>query len=142
MPDNMTGPMAGKTVLVTGGTGGIGRATAAALAALGARVAITGRDLARTRAAAADITAATGNTAVDAFAADMSSQAEVRRLARGVLAAYPRLDVLVNNVGGFWSTRRVTPDGWSTPSPSTTSRASCSPTCCSTGSRPAPRPGS
>jgi retinol dehydrogenase-14 len=110
-PDDTTGPMAGKTVLVTGGTGGIGRATAAGLAALGARVAITGRDLARTRAAAADITAATGNTAVDTFAADMSSQAEVRRLAREILAAYPRLDVLVNNVGGFWSTRRVTPDG-------------------------------
>jgi NAD(P)-dependent dehydrogenase (short-subunit alcohol dehydrogenase family) len=112
MSDNMTaGPMAGKTVLVTGGTGGIGRATAAGLAALGARVAITGRDLARSRAAAADIAATTGNPAVDAFAADLSSQAEVRRLAREVLGAYPRLDVLVNNVGGFWSTRRVTPDG-------------------------------
>jgi retinol dehydrogenase-14 len=111
MPDNTTGPMIGKTVLVTGGTGGIGKATAAGLAALGAQVAITGRDLARTRAAAADIAATTGNPAVDAFAADMSSQRQVRRLAREVLAAYPRLDVLVNNVGGFWSTRRVTPDG-------------------------------
>jgi retinol dehydrogenase-14 len=111
MPDDTPGPMAGKTVLVTGGTGGIGRATAVGLAALGARVAITGRDLARTRAAAAAITAATRNPAVEAFAADLSSQAEVRRLAREVLAAYPRLDVLVNNVGGFWSTRRVTPDG-------------------------------
>ena len=40
----------------------------------------------------------------------MSSQAEVRRLAGEVLAAYPRLDVLVNNVGGFWATRRVTAD--------------------------------
>lgn len=41
----------------------------------------------------------------------MSSQAEVRRLAGEVLAAYPRLDVLVNNAGGFWATRRVTADG-------------------------------
>jgi len=41
----------------------------------------------------------------------MSSQAEVRRLAREVLAAYPRLDVLVNNMGGFWATRRITADG-------------------------------
>jgi retinol dehydrogenase-14 len=109
--DSSTGPMAGKTVLVTGGTGGIGKATATGLAALGARVAITGRDVARTRAAAADIAAAAGNPAVDPFAADMSSQAEVRRLAREILAAYPGLHVLVNNVGGFWATRRVTADG-------------------------------
>lgn len=106
-----TGLMAGKTVLVTGGTGGIGKATAAGLAAAGARVGIVGRDLTRTRAAAADIAATSGNPAVDAFGADMSSQAEVRRLAREVLDAYPRLDVLVNNVGGFWATRRVTADG-------------------------------
>ena len=111
MVDNSTGPMTGKTVLVTGGTGGIGRATAAALAGLGARVGITGRDLVRTRAAAAEIVAPSGNPAVDAFAGDMSSQAQVRRLAREVLEVYPRLDVLVNNVGGFWSTRRVTADG-------------------------------
>jgi len=111
MVDITTGPMAGKTVLVTGGTGGIGRATAIGLAALGARVGITGRDIARTRAAAADIVTASGNPAVDSFPADMSSQAEVRRLAGAVLAAYPRLDVLVNNVGGFWSTRHVTADG-------------------------------
>ena len=105
------GPMAGKTVLVTGGTGGIGKATALGLAALGARVGVTGRDLTRTRAAAADIAAGSGNPAVDGFAADMSSQAEVRRLAFEVINAYPRLDVLVNNVGGFWFTRRVTVDG-------------------------------
>jgi len=103
--------MAGQTVLVTGGTGGIGRATAAGLAAMGARVGITGRDVARTRAAAADIAAASGNPAVDPFSADMSSQAEVRRLAGEVLAAYPQLDVLVNNAGGFWATRHVTADG-------------------------------
>jgi NAD(P)-dependent dehydrogenase (short-subunit alcohol dehydrogenase family) len=54
---------------------------------------------------------ASGNPAVDPFPADMSSQAEVRRLAGEVLAAYPRLDVLVNNVGGFWATRQITRDG-------------------------------
>ena len=103
-------PMAGKTVLITGGTGGIGRATAEGLARLGARVAVTGRDVRRTERAAAEMTAATGGT-VDGFAADLSSQVEVRRLAAAVLAAYPRLDVLVNNVGGFWGHRHVTADG-------------------------------
>jgi retinol dehydrogenase-14 len=78
--------MAGKYVLVTRGTGGIGKATATGLAALGARVGITGRDQGRAAAAAADIRAATANHAVDIFAAGMSAQAEVRRLAAQVLA--------------------------------------------------------
>jgi retinol dehydrogenase 14 len=103
--------MTGKTVLITGGTGGIGKATATGLARLGARVAITGRDAARARKAASDITAGTGNPAITAYAADLSSQAQVRRLAALVLDAYPRLDVLVNNVGGFWAHRHVTADG-------------------------------
>ena len=81
MTENFPGPMAGKTALVTGGTGGIGRATAAGLAALGARVGITGRDKARTQAAATGIVRESGNPAVDAFAADMSCQAGVRALA-------------------------------------------------------------
>ncbi len=104
-------PMAGKVVLITGGTGGIGKAIAIGLAAIGARVGITGRDLARAEQAAADIRSASENPAVDAFAADMTSQAEVRRLAAAVLDAYPRLHVLVNNVGGFWAHRHPTADG-------------------------------
>jgi retinol dehydrogenase 14 len=106
-----TAPMAGKSVLVTGGTGGIGKATATGLAALGARVAIVGRDLGRAEAAAADVRDATGNPDGHAFGADLSAQSEVRRLAAEVLDAFPRLDVLVNNVGGFWATRHVTADG-------------------------------
>jgi NAD(P)-dependent dehydrogenase (short-subunit alcohol dehydrogenase family) len=104
--------MGGRTVLITGGTGGIGKATAVGLARLGARVGITGRDRARAEAAAADVRAGSGNAAVDIFVADLSSQAEVRRLAREVLDLYPRLDVLVNNVGGSWAHRHVTADGF------------------------------
>jgi NAD(P)-dependent dehydrogenase (short-subunit alcohol dehydrogenase family) len=103
--------MAGKVVLITGGTGGIGKATALGLAMIGARVGIMGRDPERAEQAAAEIRTASENPAVDAFAADMSSQAEVRRLAAAVLDAYPRLDVLVNNVGGFWAHRQPTADG-------------------------------
>jgi NAD(P)-dependent dehydrogenase (short-subunit alcohol dehydrogenase family) len=103
--------MTGKTVLITGATGGIGRAAAVALSSMGARVGITGRDRARAEDAAATVARESGNSAVDVFVADMSSQAEVRRLASEVLAAYPRLDVLLNNVGGFWAHRHATADG-------------------------------
>ena len=106
-----TPSMTGKTVLITGGTGGIGRAAAIGLASLGARVAITGRDRGRADAAAGEIARASGNPAIDVFVADLSSQAEVRRMAGEVRAAYPRLDVLLNNVGGFWAHRHVTADG-------------------------------
>src|SRR6202162_2944150 len=84
-------PMAGKGVLVTGGTGGIGKAPASGLASSGARVGITGRALGRAEQVAAAIRSASGNPAVDAFGADMSSQTEVRRLAVAVLDTYPRL---------------------------------------------------
>ncbi len=102
--------MADRTVLVTGGTGGIGRATAVGLARMGARLSITGRNLERAEDAAREIGAAGGGKA-DVFVADMSSQSEVRRLADEVLRSLPRIDVLVNNVGGYWNTRHVTADG-------------------------------
>ena len=103
-------PMAGRTVLVTGASSGIGRATALGLAMMGAHVAITGRDSARTEEAAREIRAVGGGQ-VDAFVADMSSQSEVRQLAGEVLEGLPRIDVLVNNVGGYWNTRHLTADG-------------------------------
>jgi NAD(P)-dependent dehydrogenase (short-subunit alcohol dehydrogenase family) len=115
--------MTGKTVLVTGGTSGIGRATAEGLSLLGADVAITGRAERRTQEVARDISSASG-VPVMAFAADLSSQARVRRLAEEVLQALPRIDVLVNDAGGYWSTRHVTADGSQDGSTSTTSRAS------------------
>jgi NAD(P)-dependent dehydrogenase (short-subunit alcohol dehydrogenase family) len=102
--------MTGKTVLVTGGTAGIGKATALGLATMGAHVAIVGRQRGRIEYTAAEIAAAGGGQ-VDAFVADLSSQAEVRRMAAEVLQRLPRIDVLVNNVGGYWNTRQLTVDG-------------------------------
>ena len=102
--------MAGRTVLVTGGTGGIGRATAVGLARLGARLAITGRDPARIDDAVREISAA-GPGGVVVLTADLSSQSQVRRVAAQALDQLDQIDVLVNNVGGYWNTRHVTDDG-------------------------------
>ena len=54
---------------------------------------------------------AAGGRTVDSFVADLSSQAEVRRLASEVWRRLARIDVLINNVGGYWNTRHVTADG-------------------------------
>ena len=110
MEQSGSGPMVGQTVLVTGGSAGIGRATALALAAMGAHLAIAGRDRGRAEDAAREVRTA-GAAQVDVFAADLSSQSQVRRLASEVLQRLSRIDVLVNNAGGYWNTRHVTADG-------------------------------
>jgi NAD(P)-dependent dehydrogenase (short-subunit alcohol dehydrogenase family) len=77
---------------------------------MGAHVAIIGRDHDRAERVASDMRTATG-AAIDVFIGDLSAQTEVRRLAAEVLQTYPRIDVLVNNVGGYWDSRHVTADG-------------------------------
>jgi NAD(P)-dependent dehydrogenase (short-subunit alcohol dehydrogenase family) len=104
--------MQGKTVLVTGANQGIGKATALALSRQGANVTIVSRNADKGRAAAADIDAASGlRGGVELIVADLSSQAEVRRVAAEFKVRHTRLDVLVNNAGVFVPKRRVTVDG-------------------------------
>ena len=105
--------MGGKVALVTGGTSGIGKATATALSAMGADVVITGRNRERGEGGAAENRAQTGGR-VDLALADLSSQAEVRSLAEEFRRRYDRLDVLVNNAGLVQSERTETVDGLET----------------------------
>ena len=105
------GIMDGKVVLVTGGTGGIGKATAEGLASLGARIVVVGRDRSKGEAAAAEIRAMTGNETIELMVADLSSQAEVHLLAREFEARHDRLDVLVNNAGAMYARRFETEEG-------------------------------
>ncbi len=101
--------MAGKVVLVTGANQGIGKETAKALAARGAHVVLVCRNAEKGRAATAEITGAGG--AAELLVADLSSQAEVRRVAAEFRARHPVLDVLVNNAGVLVTERRTTRDG-------------------------------
>lgn len=90
--------MDGKTVLITGSTDGVGRYVAARLAASGATVLIHGRDGGRAKALIEEIRRAGGAEPVF-YQADLSSLAEVRRLAGAVVADHTRLDVFVSNAG-------------------------------------------
>ncbi|GFO64841.1 SDR family oxidoreductase [Geomonas paludis] len=101
------GDMTGKICLVTGASSGIGRATALALAREGATLIGVGRDRERCARSAEAIVRASGNYHVEFWQADLSSQEEVRAVARRLNAVYPRLDLLVNNAGGRFD-RRVT----------------------------------
>jgi len=90
--------MAGKTVLITGSTDGVGRYVATQLAISGAKVLIHGRDRARAATLSQEIKRAGGNEPAF-YQADLSSLAGVRQLADAVLADYSRIDVFVSNAG-------------------------------------------
>ena len=103
--------MDGKTCLVTGATSGIGEVTARELARRGARVILVGRAPERCAATLERIRGESPTAAAESMIADLSSQASVRRLADQVLARCNRLDVLLNNAGGMFLTRRESVDG-------------------------------
>ncbi len=108
----MQDTLAGKTILVTGATSGIGFIAARSLAEMGATVVIVGRDPARAQASVAQIQSATGNPSVSALTADLTSMKEVRDLAGTFMGQFPRLDVLLNNAGAVFLSQQTTVDGY------------------------------
>jgi NAD(P)-dependent dehydrogenase (short-subunit alcohol dehydrogenase family) len=105
-------PLSRRTVLVTGGTGGIGYQTARALAQHGARMLITGREARPGEEAAATIRRESGHDQVKFLQADHATVGGNQRLADQVRAEVSGLDVLVNNVGGRYQSRWETADGY------------------------------
>ena len=100
-----------KTVLITGGAGGIGKEIAVGLAKLGWTTVVTSREKSRGEAAVTEITNRTGNHSVGVMLADLSSKQQIQNLAAEFTARHNRLDVLVNNVGGLYGRRWETADG-------------------------------
>jgi NAD(P)-dependent dehydrogenase (short-subunit alcohol dehydrogenase family) len=102
---------AGKTVLVTGATDGLGRHVARKLAVKGATVLVHGRNQERLEAILEDVRGQEGGGEARSYVADLSSLAAVRGLAERILADEGRLDVLVNNAGMVSRERRMSEDG-------------------------------
>jgi retinol dehydrogenase-12 len=106
----MSGELDGKLCVVTGGTSGIGRATAILLGRAGASLVLVGRSAAHGREAAAAVTDA-GASAVDVLLGDLSERDEVRRIADQILCRHRRVHALVNNAGGLFLWRQLIADG-------------------------------
>lgn len=103
--------MQDKVCLVTGATAGIGAVTARELARLGATVIGVSRNPDKCAVVRERIITETGNPQVEFLSADLSSQAQVRRLAEAFKQKHARLDVLVNNAGAYYLTHQESVDG-------------------------------
>ncbi len=106
--------MAGRICIVTGANSGIGKATAAGLAEMGATVVLVCRNREKGEAALSEMKEKSGNKSLDLMLGDMSSMRSVRQLASEFRRKYDRLHVLVDNAGLFMLRRKTTGDGLET----------------------------
>jgi len=97
----MTSELSGKTALVTGGTSGIGRAAALALARLGARVAVSGRDEQRGNEVVKEIKEITAAGDPEFISAELKDAASARALAAQAIDKLGEVDILVNTAGMY-----------------------------------------
>lgn len=102
----------GKTVAITGATGGLGLATAQLLGRLGARLLLIGRGADRLATAAQSVRDFAGDVELRTLECELSSLVETRRLAQRVLAEEAALDVWINNAGALFAERGFTDDGY------------------------------
>jgi retinol dehydrogenase 12 len=103
--------MQGKTVVITGGTSGIGEVAALALAKMGARIILVARDRFRGEATLARLRDSAPGTVHSLYFADLLRLAEMKRVAAEIADHESRIDVLINNAGALFAKRRLTEDG-------------------------------
>jgi len=102
----------GRTAVVTGANTGLGFETASALAAAGAHVVLTARDIKKGEAAADRIAAATRGASLEVRKLDLGSLESVRTAATELKTAHPRIDLLINNAGVMYTPEGRTADGF------------------------------
>jgi len=103
--------MNGKTVVVTGGTSGIGEIAAEELAQMGARIVLIARDRSRANATLTRLRKRGPKVAHSVHYADLTRLAEMKRVAAEIASQESRIDGLINNAGALFATRQVTEDG-------------------------------
>ena len=103
--------MRGKTVVITGGTSGIGEVAAIALARMGARIVLVARDNSRAATTLSRLRGSAPGIARAVYSADLLRLVEMKRVAAQIADQEPRIDVLINNAGALFGTRRLTEDG-------------------------------
>ena len=103
--------MRGKTVVITGGTSGIGEVAAVALTKMGARIVLVARDKARGDAMLARLHDSAPGIAHSVHFADLLRLAEMKRVAAQIADYELRIDILINNAGALFASRRLTEDG-------------------------------
>jgi len=107
----MQGLMEGKVVVITGGTSGIGQVAAEELAAMGARIVLVARAKRRAEATLSRLRERGPGVPHGVHYADLLRIAEMKRVAAEIAGSEPRIDVLINNAGALFGSRRVTEDG-------------------------------
>ncbi len=108
---NSTSDLNGKVCLVTGATSGIGEVTAKALAARGAQVILVGRNQLKADKTVQQIQSETGSNSVQYLLADFADLQQIHDLVSSFKSQYSRLDVLINNAGAYFNSRRQTAYG-------------------------------
>ena len=103
--------MQGKTIVITGATSGIGEVAAMRLARQGARLLLVARDPRRAERVLARLRGAAPAAGHGVYEADLSRVSEMKRVGAEIAKAEPRIDILINNAGAFFSARRLTEDG-------------------------------
>ena len=103
--------MKGKTVVITGGTSGIGEIAAERLAQMGARIVLIARSKSRGKVTLARLHEKAPDLAHTVHYADLTRISEMKRVAAEIASQEPRIDVLINNAGAMFANRRLTDDG-------------------------------